>query len=428
MKNLLLISVLLFSTFNSNAYASNDLENPLTVGLILNQIEKKAKNIIKQIENSANNVVNNAALNIFHSITLIEDNYSAMLSKTVDELVGIEKRIFDDFKLTTDDIFYKIENNILDELDPKIDQLGNFLLSLPFAKNVPLIALIRTNTIFNGKDLIATISLKGQLLNHKNNELLINGKSIKFTTPSDNLIQVRINSAELFPNELPCEQFARLNFKAHYNKGIFKKEYDKDYSFDVRGVQDLVGEIEVKFITETQKTDVKNREATVSGTLAAKPLKRAKGNAKFDVFPSKGYHLDIHSFKVKKINASEYCKSGTQSTWVDPKTASKSTIRIKTKANRKTSTNCYYSAVFQYKEKSTKPIKTSKEHIDKKPLYYSSPAIFELPKETKDFKYVKVSNCAGKEIKMIGTGVDENGFLKVEFDNTTKTLKVSVVE
>ena len=427
MKKLALIIVLL--TIQTQ-FAYSQLGG-LTVGVILDQIEEKGKSLINEVESSANNVINNAALNLFHAIHQFEDAYGAMLSKTMDELTIQEKQIFDGFKETADDLLYQVENRLLTNVEDRINQLGSYMLNLPFAKNIPYVSKINSPLMYLGDDRLVKVQLKGQLLNHKDNKVTFNGNEIDFRQPTDNLIELNIPTNLLFSHNSNCEKFSRIDVKCHYDESswfFWTKTLSKNYSIDLRAVEAKVGELTIKYITETIDSKPKTRTESVSGEIDTSPVKRRSGSTGKDIFPAKGYYIDINTVKITEKKGSKYCKSGTIGASVNPKTASKIRLNASAQTNKKTNTSCYYSAKVSFTELLIDPIKTEKDETIVKDLFYNSPVVVELPKNTKAFKLVEIKNCSGNTIKMIKPGIDKSKFLKVSFDNVTKTLKVETLE
>jgi vacuolar-type H+-ATPase subunit H len=338
--------------------------------LVLNSLESKAENLISDFEGGANDIINNASLNILNAIREFKEAYESSLNKTEKVLDRQTEKIFKELRSTINLTFSNIENSI-SQVDNSINNLGLVISQIPLTDKTPRITKLQIPIVVNEVSEKPIISFGGILLNNKRNYLKINEKVISSRQMSDRLID--------FPIVLY----------------LHKKRKAKAHKFILRVIPQKIAEVTIVYDIKWTETKRHNRKNKTSVKTSGPGLSSGRKRKSKDVVihATKGMSIDIHSVKIDK-DVSSGCCGDCKDKFRVSHSSINAKIKVKSDSHpggRSGKCTCTY----EYEE-IQKISKTATKTISNQLLYNSSLTI-PLPNETSSIKYITIKYCDGTQ-------------------------------
>lgn len=392
----------------------NKIDAQITGGtalLTLNTLENKAQSMVSSIEGSANNVINNASLNILNAIREFKDAYGSMLKDTERVLDKEVEKIFVELRSSINMTFDHL-NNSLDKVDNSINSLGLVVSKIPFTDKTPRVTNFKIPTAINGQSKSAIVSFRGILLNDSDNRLYVNGKPLVKRQMTDNYIDFEI-PASYFNVNSNCENSIPLKLY------LYKGRKPKIHNFVLKVHSKQIAEVEV--IYEVVKEEIRRypreyKESEDVGSPGASSG-RKKDTKSFTISPTPGRTIDVNSVSVDKDVRSGRgdCKDDFQIT--------PSGIRVKIKVEsdshiggRGGKVNCTY----KFTELET--VRTTERKSVKQILYSTSSMTVELPANTNAIKFINIKYCDGTSRSISSIYNASYPLFILNYSTTTKVL------
>ncbi|HCE2475702.1 TPA: hypothetical protein NGT97_001350 [Vibrio parahaemolyticus] len=209
----------------------------ITMDVMLQEFEDSANQTILSGTNAANNIVNNAAYNLIHSVAQIREDYEGALDKTSEELTIKQRQIFEGIQSRMQQVLRGIENEH-DNIDDSLDNLAIYLSDSIFLSDEPRVSRFKSSIAVANSKLLSPMSIvfRGKNLNHPKNKLTLKLESnltLEPKTRSDNEIIFSLprNIIDQYYNS---NAVTKLSFELILNEDwLFLFTKDKTYAYQV---------------------------------------------------------------------------------------------------------------------------------------------------------------------------------------------------
>ncbi len=413
----------LFLSLNTSA----GLTTGITMGVLLNELEQKANNIISNGQNAADNVVNNAAYNAINTIAQVRSEYENALKKTSDELTKQQRMVFEGLESRIDLLFTNIESEH-DRIDDTLDNLAIYLSDTVFLSDEPRISRFLSSISIHGSssDTPLLIKFKGKNLNHKKNRLIakfnedveiepseISDNQIAFTLTREQIEEISSNSKlTLIPIEIQIYEDSFI---------FFSKK--KTYKYHVRVVPNQIANAVIHY--KEKVTVVTNRRnKTVggpTGSFKSGRTSRRSQNVSMNAYPDDGYKINTGTVSLD-WGGSDHCSGGSTSCTTSPSSnVAKASCSIASERGRGGKVTCSYGLRMtfqQYKEEE----QINSFNTEELNVSYDSPISWNIP-SGKYFDRLELSLFDGR--KIILESESSTNLVKFSLDQASGTVVVS---
>jgi|GEM_PF-6676418 len=419
MKKVFIVIFIVFSLTGS----LNAQTTVVTTGVLLNELERIAQNILNDSRYTFNDVVNRAALNVLNAIQQFKDMYSDILDKTTNALTEQQLLAFNGLQNNVKEIFSNIEQ-LNDRIDNSVDNLALHLGHTLIGDKVPRITFFSSPIVIRGVGSDILISFKGVFLNNQKNYLLVNNKKFVPQEYTDLTLKFLLPVSEVFYNIAPSISIVNETIKlfCYYQDGVISKESkSKEYQYLIRSFPNKLGTIAYEY-------DIKNmvrmsRDRSESWRIDVKSGccgSRGKGRRSEMVTPENGWQIDTNTIRVW-WNGNSSCRNGSGYSDIanNSITSSGFIVEMWAATERHPYVWCHYVGNTTFQQFRHEPSIEGKK-LDNINLNSKDELLFQLPSNTESWKHLTVSLFDGRTL--IFTRPETKEFIKVDYNPSTKIL------
>ena len=400
----------------------------VTVGMLFDDIEERATSLVESTENSANNVVNNAAYNAINTIRQLREEYKILLDLAFSELTTQQRMAFEGIEYQLDLLFSHIDDEH-DRIDDTLDNLAIYLSDSIFVSDVPRITRFLTGTSVytpvNTNPL--TIRFRGKNLNHDKNNLIVTlseSIELKPVEMSDNHLSFLID-----PDRI--EGFASLDKMTliPIEVSLFENVFlfvvnERKYKYRVRVLPNHLASVVIHYkelvpeVVERKKKEV----GGPTGSFESGRTSRNSRNVSMTAYPDEGYRIDPNKVSIDS-GISNRCSSAETrcSSTGNEDVGSGSCAIVSERGHAYRRVTCSYRLTMgfiQYKEVE----RVIAHQTDPMPLTYDKPLAWDIP-EGKTFSRIEAQLFDGRTV-MYEQGT-KGPILKFSLDAASRTIMIS---
>lgn len=401
----------------------------VTVGVVLNELEGTAENILNDAQYVMDTAITNAAVNVLNAIDQFEKAYEDILDKTSDELTEQQQRAFDGLERNIELVFLRIKER-QDHLDDSVNSLALHLASvLPGAK-IPIITKFSSPIVVEGDENQVTIRFDGILLNNKDNVLVIGDKNFGPSEHSDKTLQYVIPSESFNLGEKEKNESALLSVTLITKyKQFFFFEQIKEYKYLIRIIPNEIATAYVTHLCSETRRDTRQRREqwTVSSRSRVRTfppeIERGDVTRAFIAHPSPDYDIDINSVNVGH-SGNDSCSEHHSRVQLDNRTASAVSISCKSVTHREPGVNCHRTCWVSFTE--YQDVETKKEEVlSPVKVSFDKPVLYPLPDESHGLSSIVVELFNGQELVFDKPG--RQGFIEVTQNEVSKSVTIRAI-
>ncbi|WP_146447163.1 hypothetical protein [Vibrio cyclitrophicus] len=413
----------LFIGFSAKAV----LPTGVAMGVVLNDLENTATNIINNGQNAANNVVNNGAFNAISTVEQMKVVYEGVLDKTAEQLTEQQRKAFEGVHNQLEQLFEDIESR-QDQVDDTLDNLAVYLSDTVFLSDEPRISRFMSNVAVHGgkNNTDILVEFRGKNLNHKKNKLIVsldNDKEIEPTVTADSRLAFTLRHEEI-SQVASNTQLTLIPVEVHiYEDAFIFFSKKKSYKYVVRIVPNDIAQAVIRYKEkEIVVADRKTKSVSgANGSLRSGRTSRRCTNVSLNAYPDSGYKIDQATISYR-WHGTDHCSGGNTSCSMNPSgSVATAGCNICTERGTGSRRTCGYSVEVnftQYKEE-------EKVHsISSEPLQvsYESAVAWDIPKGGK-FDRLELTMFDGRVV--ILEQEDANEWIDFSLDQSSGTVVIS---
>lgn len=274
----------------------------VAMALALDEMEDKLNGVIQNAENSANNVINNGALQGNYTIYNFRETYKDLLKKTSDVADSQAYNIFLGIRKSTDKIFAGTTDFVA-ELDNTVANLRSVMATVPLLSKRPYISKTQIPVFVKDNNITSyELQFNGSLLDQKH-EFKLNGQKLIASEIGTNKIVYHLED-EILEKAL---QGRRVNFELSYKYGgflgLFRRKASFKFFTNVIPLQ--FGIVDLQVSTSTSDTIKIARQEQMPETRTGGSNWRGRrryNNQTFNVYPLVATNvIDVSSVRLETL-------------------------------------------------------------------------------------------------------------------------------
>lgn len=415
--------VILTSIFQNGVSAQG---GEIIVKDILDDLEQRMESLMESAEYRTNNVVNNAGINATYAIRQFRVEYSNVLNESLNGLDDLQRKSLNNLQLKANDIIRNIERKLFPQLEQSVNQLGNFMLSLPFAKDKSFVSGVKFPLIISNGTKDIKVEITGAKLSHKDNYFRFKGNRLTHNVVSDNRVILIIPYSLIGSSISQCEMIETIEFFTHYvqDRTWPAKDITHQIKYNpiLRVVSPHVANFTLNYRIENSKEIFKVRTHRMKLEIDNSTWGGKTGETSNSFVPSDGYYFrPDQPATFAKISEWECCNGGEQRAWIENLKPTGFVVKLKGKTDRKYKCGrCIYEVDVTFKEFKidvTREDKTTKI----KSLLFDNEMTLQLDDNTSSFNFAELFLCDGERIVLDKSGIYKD-FIEIIYNSNNKVV------
>jgi hypothetical protein len=388
-------------------------QTAITVGLLLDQAEEAANEVLTRADAVINGAITNAAVNTINTVAIARIEYEAILDHTLDR---VDETIRSQMLTLQGDV-RDLERALIrehDRIDDTITKLSIHLRDIvPLSSKVPRVLEFNSPVVVRSSGESIPITFSGVLLNHPRNKLQINGQEFPPLEHNETRLTFDVPTAAIYSDARPDEStLERAVVTTRYGWFGWRK---KTYAFLIRTVPAEIATLDVIYEVQTDTSETRERASQWWGTRLRSGCPLPEQNQRtlhhsFNADVTAGY--TIVAARAEQDLMSGGCNSSC-STQVENWGPGAASIRCDVRTDRKSCVNCNYRCRVVVTEK--RPVTKARDDTTRVMLSHGEPVALDLPKNTSRVKRIEALLFNGERLIM-DEAEREVPFIRADYD------------
>lgn len=395
------------------ASAHAEAQNPLTVGLLLDQAEEAANEVLARADAVINGAITNAAVNTINTVAIARIEYEAILDLT---LTQVNETVRDHMMTLRGDV-RDLERALGREhgrIDETITKLSIHLRDVvPFSSKAPRVLEFSSPVVVRTSGVSIPITFSGVMLNHRRNKLQINGQEFSPVEHNETRLTFDVPAAAIYLDARPDEStLEQVILTTRYSWFGLRK---KTYAFLIRTVPDEIATLDVIYEVQTDTSETRERASQWWGTdlnsrcpIPGRKEQTLHGSFNADV--TAGYTIVAARAEQELMSGGCNSSCGVQVDSWGPAAAS---IRCDVRTDNKACVSCNYRCRLVVTEK--RPVTRTRDDTTRVRLAHGEPVALDLPENTSRIKRIEALLFNGERLIM-DEAMREVPFVRADYD------------